>query len=122
MADFLKMDDVIDHLDLKDSMLAAEFGCGSAHFTLHLAKLLKQGRVYALDIQESKLSALQGKIKQQKVTNVFPIHGDLEHENGSTLKANSLDIVLIPNLLFQVENKSAIINEAHRVLKSEGQL
>ena len=103
-------------------MTAAEFGCGSAMFATYLAKKLDKGRVYALDIQESKLSALKGKLKILKINNIFTILCDLEAENGSTLKDSSLDIVLMPNILFQIENKSAIIQEAKRILKSGGQL
>ena len=122
MADFLNIEEVLSRLTLKKDMMAAEFGCGSAVFAIALARKLDKGRVYALDIQEEKLSALKGKVSQQKINNVFPILCDLEAKNGSTLKDNSLDVVLIPNILFQVDNKSAIIEEAKRILKQGGQL
>ena len=122
MADFLKVEDVINELNLAESMVVAEFGCGSAHFAITLAKKLKQGRVYALDIQEEKLSALKGKLSVEKITNVVSILCDLETPRGSTLPDNSLDVVLIPNVLFQVEDKSAIIKEAARVLNKGGRL
>ena len=73
MADFLKPDDVLSNLELKEDMIAAEFGAGSANFTIALAKKLPKGRVYALDIQEGKLSALNGKIKQQNISNILRI-------------------------------------------------
>jgi len=103
-------------------MLAAEFGCGSAAFTIALAKKLSKGRVYALDIQEEKLSALKGSTAKQNFSNVLTVLCDLEAPNGSTLQADSMDVVLIPNVLFQAENKHAIIEEAKRVLKLGGQL
>ncbi len=122
MAEFLKVEAVLDNLDLKEGMTAGEFGCGSAIFSLALAKRLHRGKVYALDVQEEKLSALKGKMASAKVNNIHTILCDLEASNGSTLPDNSLDVVLIPNVLFQAENKSAIINEAKRVLKLGGQL
>src|SRR3989344_1166436 len=122
MADFLKVEDVLTQLDIKENMLTAEFGCGSAAFAIALAKRVSQGRVYALDIQEDKLSALKGKLSIEKLNNVFPILCDLEADKGSTLPDGSLDIVLIPNVLFQAENKYAILKEASRILKSGGQL
>lgn len=122
MADFLKLGEVLSNLDLRDDMVAAEFGAGSAMFTISLATMLGRGRVYALDIQEGKLSALNGKIKQQKINNIFTILCDLESKNGSTLPDNDLDVVLMPNILFQAENKHAIIEEGFRVLKPGGQL
>ncbi len=120
--DFLKVNEVLNYLDLKDSMMAVEFGCGSADFTIALAKKLSKGRVYALDIQEEKLSALKSKVALHGFNNVFMILCDLESPNGSTLQSDSLDIVLIPNVLFQAENKNAIIEEAKRILKAGGNL
>lgn len=122
MADFLNVEEVLYGLDLKEDMLGAEFGCGSALFAVQLARKLNKGKVYALDIQEEKLSALRGKLSVEKLNNVHTILCDLEADKGSTLRDNYLDIVLIPNVLFQSENRYAIISEAKRVLKSGGQL
>ena len=122
MADVLKIDEVLNELDLKEDMLGAEFGCGSAMFTIALSRILSKGKVYAFDIQEEKLSALKGKLLVEKIKNVYTILCDLESNKGSTLSDNYLDIVLIPNILFQAENKSAIIKESKRILKPHGQL
>ena len=122
MPDFLKVTDVIAYLTTQESMMAAEFGCGTAFFALSLAKKLQKGRVYAIDIQEERLSALQGTLQHARISNVSTILGDLEAPGGSTLSDRSLDIVLIPNVLFQSENRRAILKEAERTLKPGGQL
>ena len=122
MAEFLKVEEILDNLDLKEDMLGAEFGCGSALFTTALARKLAKGKVCALDIQEEKLSALKGRLAHENIGNVSLVHCDLEMKNGSTLHDNSLDIVLIPNILFQAENKYAIMEEGKRILKPGGQL
>ncbi len=120
--EFLNVGNVLDNLNMKDSMIGAEFGCGSAIFALALAKRLRKGRVYALDIQEQKLSAVKGRAMIEKVTNIMPILCDLERERGSTLHGDGIDVVLIPNLLFQVRDKRAILIEAARILKSGGEM
>ncbi len=122
MSEMLNVNQVLNNLDIKDDMLAAEFGCGSADFTLALARKLKKGKVYALDVQEEKLSALKSKLALEKLVNISMVLCDLEEVGGSTLPDNYLDIVLIPNVLFQAENRSAMINEAKRILKPGGQL
>lgn len=121
MADFLRVDDVINQLDIKEDMLAVEFGCGSADFTIALAKKIQKGKVYALDIQEEKLSALKSKLALERLRNVKMIHCDLEAPEGSTMKNNSCDMVIIPNVLFQAENKYGIMEEGKRIVKSGGQ-
>ena len=122
MEGFLSPEEILNNLETREDMTAVEFGCGSGIFTLALAKRLKQGRVYGLDIQEEKLSALKNKALLEKLKNVVTIHCDLETKDGSTLHGNSVDIVLIPNVLFQTEDKHAIIEEGKRVLKQGGQL
>lgn len=122
MPDFLKIENVLSEMDLKEDMIGAEFGCGSADFAVALSRKLKKGKVYALDIQEEKLSALKTKLSFQKIENVYTILCDLESKRGSTLVNNLLDMVLIPNILFQAENRHAIIEEAKRILKPGGEI
>ena len=122
MEDFLNPEKVLEQLDLREDMIAVEFGCGSGAFTIALAKNLLDGRVYALDVQADVLSALQGRARAEKALNIETIQCDLEQEHGSTLPNDFVDLVLIPNVLFQVEDKKSIINEAKRILKKQGKL
>lgn len=122
MEGFLSPEEILNNLEIREDMTAVEFGCGAGIFVLALAKRLTQGRVYGLDVQEEKLSALKNKALLEKLKNVVTVHCDLETQNGSTLHANSIDIVLIPNVLFQSEDKHAIIKEGKRILKQGGQL
>lgn len=122
MEGFLNPEEVLKELELKDGMIAAEFGTGAGIFSIALAKKLKLGKVYGLDIQEEKLSALKNRAVLEKLFNIETIVCDLEAVKGSTLPNNSIDIILVCNVLFQAENKSAIIIEAKRVVKMGGQV
>ncbi|PIR72107.1 MAG: hypothetical protein COU42_02535 [Candidatus Nealsonbacteria bacterium CG10_big_fil_rev_8_21_14_0_10_36_24] len=122
MESFLNPEEVLDELDLRPDMVAAEFGCGSGGFAFPLAKRLEDGLVYAIDIQEAPLSALKSRALLENVVNIRVIRSDLEKPRGSTLTEFSLDLVFIPNVLFQVDNKNAIIKEAKRVLKTGGKI
>lgn len=103
-------------------MTAAEFGCGSGGFTIPLAKRLDKGRVYGLDVQAEPLSALEGRADLENLNNIETKRCNLEQEKGSNLPPNLLDVVLIPNVLFQVEDEEPLIKEAKRILKDRGQL
>jgi len=119
---FLNPNNILNQLDLKDDMSAAEFGSGSGGFTIPLARKLGEGMVYAIDILQEPLSALKSRLRLEGIKNVRIIKSDLERLNGSTLQAECLDLVVIPNVLFEIENKNSIINEAKRVLKKGGVL
>lgn len=119
---FLNPEEILNDFELSPNMVAAEFGCGSGGFAIPLAKKLDEGLVYGIDIQQAPLSALKSRTLVENITNIKIICSDLEKPKGSTLTPDSLDLVLIPNVLFQIKDKSAIISEAERVLKSKGKL
>jgi len=119
---FLDPEEILDGFELNPKTIAAEFGCGSGGFAAPLAKRLDEGLVYAIDIQESPLSALKSRALLENIINIKIIRSDLEKPKGSTLTPDSLDLVFIPNVLFQVKDKSAIISEAERILKNKGKL
>jgi len=122
MKSFLNPEEILDGFKLSPEMVAAEFGCGSGGFAIPLAKKLDEGLVYAIDIQESPLSALKSRALLENIVNIKIVRSDLEKPKGSTLNPDSLNLVFIPNVLFQIKDKGAIISEAERVLKKKGKL
>lgn len=122
MESFLNPQEILNQLELRENMIAAEFGSGSGLFAILLAKKLEKGRVYALDVQEPPLSALRGRARMEHLFNIETRRCDLEKPRGSGLPEVSLDLVLISNVLFQIEDKNAMLKEAKRVLRSNGKL
>lgn len=103
-------------------MSGADFGTGPGHWAMELSRRLMKGLVYAVDIQESYLSALKGRIEQNYLENIRLLQRDLTEPKGSGLPEASLHVVILANVLFQIEDKKAVLTEAYRVLKPRGQL
>ena len=122
MASFLNPAEVINLLPLKEGMIVADFGCGNGYFTLEIAKRLRPaGRVLALDIWKPSLEALAFRSKLEGLNSLIETRwANLEMPKGSGLDDNSCDLVFIANILFEVEKKETIIEEAKRILKPEG--
>jgi len=120
--EFLNPEQVLNQIELGSNMTAADFGCGSGGWAIPLAQRLKTGKVYAIDVQEEALSALRTKMEMAKISNIKLIKADLEQGPGSSIQSNLLDLVLLTNLLFQIKDKKAIIEEAKRVLRTGGRL
>ena len=118
---FLNPNEILKNLELKENMVAVDFGSGSGGWALPLAKKLENGKVYAIDILEEPLSALRAKAKLEKVSNVQTILADVE-KGMETLKEASCDLVLMTNLLFQCGNKKKVLEEGKRVLKKGGRV
>ena len=120
MPDFLNPNEVLKKLRLRKNMIAADFGCGSGGWTIPLAKILAEGKVYAIDILEEPLSALRAKVKIERLFNVETRKANAE--KGVLLLSNSCNLVLMTNLLFECENKKAVLEEAKRILKPAGKI
>ena len=118
--DFLDPEEVLKKLDLKEDMTAADFGCGSGGWVLPLARILKKGKVFAIDILEEPLSALRGKMKFEGISNIEIKKADVE--KSSLLLSESCDLVLMTNLLFEVEDIKKVLEEGKRVLKNGGKI
>lgn len=117
---FVDPEEVLGKVQLRSGMIGAEFGCGSGHWALALARYLNKGTVYAIDLQAEPLSALRGKAEQAMITNIKTLKRDLEKPEGSGLEKWSMGVVLISNLLFQVEKREIILREAKRILEPNG--
>lgn len=101
----------------------ADLGAGSGFYTIAAAKALHAtGRVYAIDAQKELLSKLKNQATKQGLYNVEVIWGDIEKSNGTKLRDSSIDLALLCNVLFQLENKENIIAEIKRILKPAGRV
>lgn len=104
-------------------MKVADFGSGSGAYVLAMAPLVgESGHVYAVDVQRDLLRRTHTEAHRRGMRNVSVVWADLERAGASKLADRSLDLVLISNLLFQVEEKAAVLAEAWRVLKPTGTL
>lgn len=107
---------------LEPEMVIADFGCGHGYFSIPLAQKVEKGKVFALDVLPTALNFVNSQAKIQGISNIKTIRCNLEKERGSKLEDESCDCVLIANLLFQVEDKKMVVNEAKRVLKKGGRV
>ena len=108
---------------IEPGMSVADFGSGSGAYVLAIAERLENsGHVYAVDVQRDLLRRTHTEAHKRGFKNVRVIWADLEKAGASKLADHSLDVVLISNLLFQIDDKDAVLTEAWRVLRPRGQL
>ena len=120
---FIHPETIVNNFDVREGMKIADFGCGAGYFTIILAeKIGPQGRIYALDIQESALDNVRAKARTKNLENIETIRTNLEVVGSSSLIDQSQDLVLFANILFQSNKDANIIKEGVRVLKTGGEL
>ena len=117
----LRPEHVIGKLDVHRGMFVADFGAGSGFYVIPVARVVgESGKVYAIDIQKHHLDIIKSRAAIEHIFNIESVWGDLEIPRGSRLEDDSVDMVLIANILFQVDKKQEVLNEARRVLKKGG--
>jgi ubiquinone/menaquinone biosynthesis C-methylase UbiE len=113
----------ISELGIEPGMRVADFGSGTGHYALMVASAVgDNGKVYAVDVQQELLEKLKTESRKRGKHNIEVIWGNIEKNGGSNLREHSVDIVILSNILFQVEDKAGAIQEAKRILKAGGKL
>lgn len=121
--DFAAPGQNIAQFGLGESMKVADLGAGSGHYTLAAAKKVgESGHVYAVEVQKDLLARITNLARDERLSNVEVIWGDVEERGGTKLKDGLVDAVIISNILFQVENKKGLMEEASRILKRGGRI
>lgn len=113
----------IDQCGIQAGMIIADLGAGSGFYTLEAAKALgSTGKVYAVDAQKALLARLKNNAAKENLYNVDVIWGDIERLGGTNIRDNSIDLILVCNVLFQLEDKRGLVAEVKRILASGGRV
>lgn len=110
---------IVDWLDLSKTNGArvVEIGCGYGTFTVPVAKK-SAGKICAFDIEPSMIEVARENARRAGLSNVtFSLRDVLEQ--GTGLEADSVDMVLLFNILHFSE-KRVLLEEAARILKAGG--
>lgn len=113
----------VHRLNLKEGAHVADFGTGTGTYALALAHAVgASGRVYAFDVQKELLAKLKKHAAEKGVNHLEVVWSDLDTLGGTKLADQTLDAVVLANVLFQSEHKEQFLREVQRVLKPGGQL
>jgi len=113
----------IEQFGLSDGMIVADLGAGSGFYSMEAARAVApHGKVYAVDIQTELLTRLINEARNRRITNLDIVVGDLEKNNGISLREGSMDAVIASNIIFMLDDKKTFLTEIRRILKSGGKL
>lgn len=114
---------IVRKLELAPGATVVDFGCGAGYFTFEAGKAVgAEGKVYALDILPTALEAVASRAKVLGLANIEGKRANLEKLGGSGLQPESVDWVIMKDMLFQNQNKEVILHEVSRILRKEGKL
>ena len=106
--------EVLKEIGVKENQTVLDFGCGSGAYAIPAAELVgKDGKVYALDKNEEALKELNQKRREN-------IEVLLSADLKTSLKDESVDVILLYDVVHMIEDRARLFAEIHRILKSDG--
>ncbi|WP_418281742.1 class I SAM-dependent methyltransferase [Halorubrum sp. DTA98] len=95
-----------------------EIGSGDGYFTLPAARIVDPAPVYAVDVDDELLDALDRLAERQAIDNVVPIHGDARSLTDHV--PERVDVGLIANTFHGIEDPSAFVEQVASALTDDG--
>ncbi len=90
---------LLKNMNITESDAIADIGAGSGYHVFKMALIAKKGTIYAVDIQDEMLAAMQDKKADGSFSNVTLVKGS---EKSANLKPNSVDKVLIVDVYHEM--------------------
>jgi len=114
---FVPRIEILNEVGIKPGYKILDYGCGSGSYINTLADMVgESGKIYALDINPLAIQMVQRIVAKNQLANVETILSECETE----LPNDSMDAVLLYDVLHDLNDPDKIIGELHRVLKSDG--
>lgn len=114
-----KPKDVVERLGITPGSRIADLGAGGGYFTWHLASAAgPQGRVYAVDIDETGLKIITKEMQMRHITNVVPVHA----EPTDARLPEPVDLVFSCDTYHHMDDRVAYFKSLTRYLKPDGRV
>jgi arsenite methyltransferase len=116
----LKVNETVAKLGLKAGDVVADLGAGSGVFEGALAGAVgPKGTVYAVDIDQKLLDAINKKAADAHVANVKTVLGKF---TDPALPASNVDVAFINDVLHHIEDRGVYLKNLGRYLKPSGRI
>lgn len=109
----------IDSITIPATGVIADIGAGTGYYTFKLAAKVPKGKVYAVEIQDEMITALNERKQQLNKTNVEVIKGTSKDVN---LPANSVDLAIMVDVYHELAYPVETLASIKKSLKKEAAL
>lgn len=110
---------VVERLDIQPGARVADLGAGGGYFTWYLAAAVgPQGKVYAVEIDDTALAIIEREMKSRGVRNVVPIRA----ESGDAKLPEPVDLVFSCDTYHHMQDRIAYFQSLARYLKPDGKV
>lgn len=121
LGQFVVPEVVVSQFHLRPGDVVADFGAGSGFFLKAVAQAIgESGVLYACEIQKILVDKLAEVARGHGLSTVRPLWCDLEEVGGIPIPDRCIDVALLINTLFQIDDKIAAIREMARTVRPGG--
>ena len=114
--------EVLRRTGVRQKQTVLDFGCGSGVFSIASASVVgNRGKVYALDMRPAALERLKEEANRKGLANIETILFD-NSKVSTLLGSESVDVILLYDVLQEISDQRLLLKELHRVLKQDGVL
>ena len=114
--------EILERIGIRSGQTVLDFGCGSGGFSIASASIVGYlGKVYALDVRPGALERLRKVAGSKGLGNIDTILLD-KSTVSIDLENESVDVVLLYDVLQEIQDKPALIKELQRILRQDGLL
>jgi ubiquinone/menaquinone biosynthesis C-methylase UbiE len=115
-----KPDEVIRALGVAPGWSVADVGAGTGYFTMRLAAAVGAGgRVYATDVQDPMIRALEERVEREQLRNVTVVRAGFD---DPSLPAGCCDLVLLASVYKEISERPAYMRRLAGALRDGGRV
>ncbi len=110
---------LLKNMNIQPTDHIADIGAGSGYHVFKMAPQVKDGIIYAVDIQEEMLNAIESRKEAENVQNIELIKGS---EKSVNLPENTIDKVLMVDVYHEFNFPVEMIASINKALKKDGKV
>jgi predicted methyltransferase len=113
-----KPHEVIQALQLQPDAVVADIGAGTGYFSMRLAHMVPQGKVYAVDAEPDMVAYLKRRAGEAKLANVHAVQATAD----SPRLPEKVDVILFVDVYHHIGNRARYFSRLRESLKRGGRL
>lgn len=110
---------MLSEVGIREGQSVLDFGCGPGTYSIPAARIVgKSGKIYSLDVSQGALNKLSRKAKEEGLENIVTLLSSGKVD--IPLDNETLNHVLLIDVLQEISEKETLLEEIHRILKPNG--